>query len=409
MRLLTKAAAVSLKHPVVLTKFMEDAKEIEFDGVARDGKLLAHAISEHVENAGVHSGDATLVLPPQRTYLETIRQVRHIARDIAAALRITGPFNIQFLARDNCVHVIECNVRASRTFPFVSKVCGVNFIELATRAILGEPVPPLGASLMDLDHVGVKAPQFSFTRLQGADPVTGVEMSSTGEVGCLGDDFEEAFLKAMLAVGYRLPVRTVLLSTGPLKSKIEFVRHAALLRDGGIAMSATRGTASFLTEHGIATRLVHWPLEDGSPNVLDCLAQRQFDLVINLPKSHDEKELTNDYLIRRKAVDCNIPLITDLQLAKRFVEALVHKRCDELRIKSVGEYHIPWFSTPPRATPSFPSSPLGRNIGAGISVRFRRAILPHALWSKSWTPAISHPGVWPTAFCGLCTGLPLLA
>jgi len=342
-RFLTKATAVSREHPVVLTKFIENAKEIEFDGVAREGNLLAHAISEHIENAGVHSGDATLVLPPQRIYLDTLRQVRLIAQDIVAALRITGPFNIQFLARDNCVQVIECNVRASRTFPFVSKVCGVNFVDLATRAILGEPVPHAGPSLMDLDHVGVKAPQFSFTRLQGADPVTGVEMSSTGEVGCLGDDFEEAFLKAMLAVGYRLPVRSVLLSTGPLKNKVEFVKHAILLRDAGTALSATRGTADFLAQHGIETRLVHWPLQSGTPNILDCLTQRQFDLVINIPKSHDEEELTNDYLIRRRAVDCNIPLITDLQLAKRFVEALVHKQREELRIKSAGEYNIPCF------------------------------------------------------------------
>jgi len=342
-RFLTKATAVSREHPVVLTKFIENAKEIEFDGVAREGNLLVHAISEHVENAGVHSGDATLVLPPQRIYLDTLRQVRLIAQDIVAALRITGPFNIQFLARDNCVQVIECNVRASRTFPFVSKVCGVNFVDLATRAILGEPVPHAGPSLMDLDHVGVKAPQFSFTRLQGADPVTGVEMTSTGEVGCLGDDFEEAFLKAMLAVGYRLPVRSVLLSTGPLKNKVEFVKHAILLRDAGTALSATRGTADFLAQHGIETRLVHWPLQSGTPNILDCLTQRQFDLVINIPKSHDEEELTNDYLIRRRAVDCNIPLITDLQLAKRFVEALVHKQREELRIKSAGEYNIPCF------------------------------------------------------------------
>ena len=204
-------------------------------------------------------------------------------------------------------------------------------------------MPHAGLSFMDLDHVGVKAPQFSFTRLQGADPVTGVEMSSTGEVGCLGDDFEEAFLKAMLAVGYRLPVRSVLLSTGPLKNKVEFVEHAVLLRDAGAALSATRGTADFLAQHGIETRLVHWPLQGGTPNVLDCLTQRQFDLVINIPKSHDEEELTNDYLIRRRAVDCNIPLITDLQLAKRFVEALVHKRREELLIKSVDEYNAPCF------------------------------------------------------------------
>ncbi|HMB02131.1 MAG TPA: ATP-grasp domain-containing protein [Isosphaeraceae bacterium] len=366
VRFLTKAAAVSRKHPVVLTKFIENAKEIEFDGVARDGDLLAHAISEHVENAGVHSGDATLVLPPQRTYLETLRQVRLIARDIVAALRITGPFNIQFLACDNCVQVIECNVRASRTFPFVSKVCGVNFVELATRAILGEPVPHPGRSLMNLDHVGVKAPQFSFTRLQGADPVTGVEMSSTGEVGCLGDDFEEAFLKAMLAVGYRLPVRSVLLSTGPLKNKVEFVKHAVLLRDSGAALSATRGTADFLAQHGIEARLVHWPLQGGTPNVLDCLTRRQFDLVINIPKSHDEEELANDYLIRRRAVDCNIPLITDLQLAKRFVEALVHKRREELRIKSAGEYNAPCFPLGERRPLFLKEAPLWRSVNKAV-------------------------------------------
>jgi carbamoyl-phosphate synthase large subunit len=340
-RFLTKAAAVSREHPVVLTKFIENAKELEFDGVALNGELLAHAICEHVENAGVHSGDATLVVPPQRTYLESLRQVRRIARDIAAALSITGPFNIQFLARDNCVQVIECNLRASRTFPFVSKVCGVNFIDLAMRAILNEPVNAAEASFLDLEHVGVKAPQFSFTRLHGADPVTGVEMSSTGEVGCLGDDFEEAFLKAMLAVGYRLPVRSVLLSTGPLKNKVQFAKHAALLRDSGVALFATRGTAEFLAQHGVEAQLVHWPMQGGALNALDALARRQFDLVINIPKSHEEEELTNDYLIRRAAIDCNVPLITDLQLAKRFVEALVHKRREELRIKSADEYTDP--------------------------------------------------------------------
>jgi carbamoyl-phosphate synthase large subunit len=339
-RFLTKAAAVSPEHPVVLTKFVENAKEIELDGVAQDGKLLVHAISEHVENAGVHSGDATLVLPPQRAYLETLRQVRVIARDVAAALRITGPFNMQFLARDNCVQVIECNLRASRTFPFVSKVCGVNLIEIATRAILGEPVPAAGLSLLDLDHVGVKAPQFSFTRLQGADPVTGVEMNSTGEVGCLGNDFEEAFLKAMLAVGYRLPLRGVLLSTGPLKNKVDFVEHVGLLQSAGVTLSATRGSADFLAQHGIDTHVVDWPLQGGDRNVLDCLARREFDLVINIPKSHDEEELTNDYLIRRRAIDFNIPLITDLQLAKRFIEAVVHKRLADLRIQSASDYSV---------------------------------------------------------------------
>jgi carbamoyl-phosphate synthase large subunit len=337
-RFLTKAASVSREHPVVLTKFIENAKEIEFDGVASDGELLTHAVSEHVENAGVHSGDATLVLPPQRTYLETLRQVRVIGRKIAAALRITGPFNIQFIARDNFVKVIECNLRASRSFPFVSKVCGVNFVDLATRAILSEPLAPVQASFVELEHVGVKAPQFSFTRVHGADPVTGVEMSSTGEVGCLGDDFEEAFLKAMLSVGYRLPIRSVLLSTGPLKNKIEFVANARLLQGAGIALYATRGTAAILGEHGVRVTELHWPLEEQKPNVLDYLTGRKFDLVINIPKNYEEKELTNDYIIRRKAVDYNIPLITDLQLARRFTEAIVHKRPDELLPKSWDEY-----------------------------------------------------------------------
>jgi carbamoyl-phosphate synthase large subunit len=337
-RFLSKAAEVSREHPVVLSKFIEDAKEIELDGVAKDGELIGHVISEHVENAGVHSGDATLVVPPQRTYLETLRKVRTIGRKIAAALRITGPFNIQFIARDNFVKVIECNLRASRSFPFISKVCGINFIDLATRAILGEEVPKVEPSYIDLEHVGVKAPQFSFTRLVGADPVTGVEMSSTGEVGCLGSDFEEAFLKAMISVGYRLPVKSVLLSTGPLRNKIEFIKNAQQLQEAGVALYATRGTADFLKEHGIAVQLLHWPLEEQKPNVLDYLAERKVDLVINIPKNYQEEELTNDYIIRRKAVDFNIPLITDLQLARRFTEALVHKRLEELQIKSWDEY-----------------------------------------------------------------------
>jgi carbamoyl-phosphate synthase large subunit len=337
-RFLNRAADVSREHPVVLSKFIENAKEIEFDGVAREGELVAHVISEHVENAGVHSGDATLVVPPQRTYLETLRQVRIIGRKIAAALKITGPFNIQFIARDNFVKVIECNLRASRSFPFISKVCGVNFIELATRAILGENVPKVDLSYIDLEHVGVKAPQFSFTRLSGADPVTGVEMSSTGEVGCLGNDFEEAFLKAMISVGYRLPVRSILLSAGPLKNKIEFVKNAQLLQEAGIKVYATRGTHDFLRGNGIETERLHWPLEQQQPNVLDYLAERKIDLVINIPKNYQEEELTNDYLIRRKAVDHNIPLITDLQLARRFTEAIVHKKLEELQIKSWNEY-----------------------------------------------------------------------
>jgi carbamoyl-phosphate synthase large subunit len=267
-----------------------------------------------------------------------LRQVRFIARKIAAALKITGPFNIQFIARDNVVQVIECNLRASRTFPFISKVCGVNFIDLATRVIMGEPVEPVDASFLELEHVGVKAPQFSFTRLEGADPVTGVEMCSTGEVGCLGGDFEEAFLKAMLSVGYRLPVRSILLSTGPLKNKVEFLGNAQLLRSMGIALYATRGTANFLREHGIEVTLLHWPLDERKPNALDYVVERKVDLVINIPKNTEEEELTNDYLIRRKAIDCNIPLITDFQIAKRFTEAIVHKSLADLEVKSWSEY-----------------------------------------------------------------------
>jgi carbamoyl-phosphate synthase large subunit len=337
-RFLGKAAAVSRQYPVVLTQFIENAKEIEFDGVARDGKLLCSAISEHVENAGVHSGDATLVLPPQRTYLETLRQVRLIARKIATALNITGPFNIQVIARDNLVQVIECNLRASRTFPFISKVCGVNFVDLGTRAILGEPVEPVDTSFLELEHVGVKAPQFSFTRMEGADPVTGVEMCSTGEVGCLGSDFGEAFLKAMMSVGYRLPVRSILLSTGPLKNKIEFVANARLLRTINVELYATPGTAKFLREHGVEATLLHWPLEKYKPNVMDYLVDRKIDLVINIPKNYEEEELTNDYIIRRKAIDCNVPLITDFQVARRFTEALVYKSLDHLQVKSWSEH-----------------------------------------------------------------------
>jgi carbamoyl-phosphate synthase large subunit len=268
-RFLTKAAAVSREHPVVLTKFIENAREIEFDGVARNGELLAHAISEHVENAGVHSGDATLVLPPQRTYLETLRQVRRIARDVAAALDITGPFNIQFLAKGNDVQVIECNVRASRSFPFVSKILHVNFITMATQVIMGQTVSALNGSMLDVDYVGVKAPQFSFTRLDGADPTLGVEMASTGEVACLGHDFEEAFLKALLAVGYRLEIRHVLLSTGPIESKAAFLPSVRSLAALGIHLYATQGTANFYRPHGIATTVLHWPLEAQSPNTTE--------------------------------------------------------------------------------------------------------------------------------------------
>jgi len=337
-KFLEKAAAISTEHPVVISKFIENAKEIEFDGVAQNGEVLVYAICEHVENAGVHSGDATLVLPPQHASLETIRRVRLISKKIAAALEISGPFNIQFIARDNDVKVIECNLRASRSFPFVSKVYRVNFIDLATRVIMGASVQKIDRSFMELEYVGVKAPQFSFTRLQGADPTLGVEMSSTGEVGCLGDDFGEAFLKAMLSVGYKLPIRSVLLSTGPLEGKAEFVASAKAMQNSGIRLYATRGTAEFMRQYGVTAEVLHWPTEKESPNVLEYLSERKIDLVINIPKNYQEEELTNDYLIRRKAVDFAIPLIAELQLAKRFAETLVSKGIEALQIKSWDEY-----------------------------------------------------------------------
>jgi carbamoyl-phosphate synthase large subunit len=337
-RFLARATTVSPLHPVVISKFLENARELEMDAVACQGALVVSAVSEHVENAGVHSGDATLVLPPQRTYLETIRRIRRIAARIAAALEIHGPFNIQFIAKGNDVSVIECNLRASRSFPFVSKVMRVNFIDVAAAVMMGRPVPVQSASATDLEYVGVKAPQFSFTRLDGADPVLGVEMASTGEVGCLGDDFEEAFLKALLAVGFRLPVKSVLLSTGPIADKAAFLESARLLAAMGVRLYATQGTAAFLRGNGIDTMLAHWPAEARSPNTLELLAARAVDLVVNIPKHSGEKELENDYLIRRRAADYGIPLITNIQLASRFVEALAKKRLGELQIKSWQEY-----------------------------------------------------------------------
>jgi len=351
-RFLGRATKVSPRYPVVISKFLENARELEVDAVACHGNLVVSAVSEHVENAGVHSGDATLVLPPQRTYLETMRRIRRISSRIAAALGIHGPFNIQFLAKGNEVKVIECNLRASRSFPFVSKVLRVNFIEIATRVMMGRPVSTHNGSVMDVEYVGVKAPQFSFMRLEGADPVLGVEMASTGEVGCLGDDFEEAFLKALLSVGFRLPVRNVLLSTGPIEGKAVFLESARTLLDMGVTLFATEGTAAFLRANGIETSLLHWPSDSKSPNALEYLAQRRIDLVINIPKNTQEEELTNDYMIRRKAADFGIPLITNIQLAQRFVEALSKKRVTELQIKSWEDY------APPEQTPiSVSSSP----------------------------------------------------
>jgi carbamoyl-phosphate synthase large subunit len=339
-RFLGRATSVSPRHPVVISKFLENARELEMDAVAWHGEVVLSAVSEHVENAGVHSGDATLVLPPQRTYLETVRRIRRISAQIAAALKIHGPFNIQFLAKNNDVSVIECNLRASRSFPFVSKVLGVNFIEAATGVMLDRPVRLQQASAMDLEYVGVKAPQFSFMRLEGADPVLGVEMASTGEVGCLGDDFEEAFLKALLSVGFRLPIRNALLSTGPIEHKAAFLESARTLRNMGVNLFATEGTAAFLCANGVDATLLHWPSECGAPNTLQYLRERTLDLVINIPKNSAEEELTNDYLIRRTAADFGIPLITNIQLAQRFVEALSKKGLAELQIKSWQEYAL---------------------------------------------------------------------
>ena len=335
---LNKAADVSPRHPVIVSKFFEDAKEIEVDAVASKGEIVAMAVVEHVENAGVHSGDATLVIPPQRTYLEVIRKVERITGRIARALNVTGPLNVQYLAEGTNVKVIEANLRASRSFPFVSKICKVAFIDLATKAILGLPVPRVHRPWQSLDYVGVKAPHFSFTRLQGADPTLGVEMASTGEVGCLGDDFEEAFLKALLSVGFKFPLRSVLLSTGTLKDKVTFIEGAKLFERLGIKFFATRGTAEFLTRYGVESEVVHWPLEKLSPNAGDLIEQRKVDLVINIPKNYQETELTNDYHIRRKAVDFGIPLITNIQLANRLAESLSRKHPIDLGIKELQAY-----------------------------------------------------------------------
>ena len=335
---LEKAADVSPRHPVVVSKFFEDTKEIEVDAVASQGKVLALAVVEHVENAGVHSGDATLVVPPQRTYHEVVRKVEKITARIAESLNITGPFNVQYLAQGTNVKVIEANLRASRSFPFVSKIHKVNFIELATKAILGIAVNGSARPTRDLDYVGVKAPHFSFTRLQGADPTLGVEMASTGEVGCLGADFEEAFLKALISVGFKFPVKAVLLSTGPLKDKVTFLESAKLMDSLGIKFYSTRGTAEFLDGYGISSEVVHWPLDKMSPNAGELIEQRKVDLVINIPKNYQETELTNDYYIRRKAVDFGIPLLTNIQLANRLAEALSRKRADGLGIKELQAY-----------------------------------------------------------------------
>ncbi len=338
-RYLQKASEVSKEHPVVISKFIIGGKEIEIDAVAKSGELYCYAISEHVENAGVHSGDATMVLPPQRTYLETMRRIKNIAREIARSLKITGPFNIQFIAKDNDVKVIECNLRASRSFPFVSKVFKINFIDLAINVMMGKRVPRLDKSSFDLDYVGVKAPEFSFVRLKGSDPILGVEMVSTGEVACLGDDFNEAFLKSLISVGFKIPEKNILLSTGPIERKAEFINSARKLKKMGYNFYATKGTAEFMKANGIRSKVLYWPLEEKEPNTLSYIADGKIDLVINIPKNIEKEELDNDYLIRRKAVDFNVPLITNLQLAKRFAEAIYRVPLDKLHVKSWDEYN----------------------------------------------------------------------
>ncbi|MEI8346185.1 MAG: ATP-grasp domain-containing protein, partial [Pseudomonadota bacterium] len=338
-RFLKEAAEVNPQHPVVITKFIENAKEVEIDAVAKNGDILIYAISEHVENAGVHSGDATLMLPAQRLYIETIRKVKKISRQIAKALNITGPFNIQFIAQSNQIKVIECNLRASRSFPFCSKVFKHNMIELATKAILGAEVRPVEKSSLDLDFVGVKASQFSFSRLKGADPMLGVEMSSTGEVGCLGHDLHEAFLKAFISVGFTVPKKTILISAGPLENKGRFLPSALKLKSMGYELYATKGTADFFQQNGIETHSLYWPTEEQQkPNAYQYIIERKIDLVINIPKGHGALELKNDYIIRRAAVDFEIPLITNLQVAILMVESLEYALTHPIQILAWDEY-----------------------------------------------------------------------
>ena len=338
-RFLKLAANVSEDHPVVVSKFIEHAKEIEMDAVARNGEIMAYAISEHIEFAGVHSGDATIQFPPQKLYVETVRRVKRISRQIAKALHINGPFNIQFMARDNDILVIECNLRASRSFPFVSKVLKLNFIDLATKIMLGIPVEKPSKNLFDLDYVGIKASQFSFNRLQKADPVLGVDMSSTGEVGCIGEDTYTALLKSMLSVGQRIPAKNILLSTGGAKQKAEMLDAAKMLKDHGYNLFATGGTSNYLTENGIDNTLVYWPSDEGKqPQALDLLHEKKIDMVVNIPKDLTPRELTNGYKIRRASIDLNIPLLTNSRLASAFIAAFCNVKLNDIDIKAWGEY-----------------------------------------------------------------------
>ncbi|PZX17459.1 carbamoyl-phosphate synthase large subunit [Breznakibacter xylanolyticus] len=335
---LNLATSVSKQHPVVVSEFIEEAKEIEVDAVAKDGEVIAYAISEHIEFAGVHSGDATIVFPPQKLYVETIRRVKRITREIAKGLNISGPFNMQLLAKDNDIKVIECNLRASRSFPFVSKVLKVNLIDLATKVMLGEPVEKPNKNLFDLDCVGIKAPQFSFARLQKADPVLGVDMASTGEVGCIAGTYDEAVLQSMLSVGYRIPKQNILISSGPARSKVELLESARLLKQKGFNLFATGGTHKFLTENGIENTLLYWPNEDKHPNTLDYIRDKKLDLVVNIPKNLSREELSNGYTIRRNAIDFNIPLITNARLASAFIHAFCKMGMEDIAIKSWEEY-----------------------------------------------------------------------
>ena len=339
VRFLKLAANVSEDHPVVVSQFIEHAKEVEMDAVARDGEIIAYAISEHIEFAGVHSGDATIQFPPQKLYCETIRRIKRVSRKIAEELHISGPFNIQFLARDNDIKVIECNLRASRSFPFVSKVLKINLIELATKVMLGLPVERPDKDLFDLDYVGIKASQFSFNRLQKADPVLGVDMASTGEVGCLGDDTNTALLKSMLSVGQRIPERNILLSTGGPKQKAETLDAARQLVKNGYKIFATVGSSKFLTENGVENTMVYWPSDaDKHPQALDMLHRHEIDLVVNIPKDLTVSELSNGYKIRRAAIDLNVPLITNSRLASAFINAFCRVKLDDIDIKAWSEY-----------------------------------------------------------------------
>ena len=338
-KFLKLAANVSKQHPVVVSSFIQNAKEIEWDAVAQNGEIKLYAISEHIEFAGVHSGDATIQFPPQKLYVETIRRIKKISGQIAKALNISGPFNIQYLAKNNDIKVIECNLRASRSFPFVSKVLKINFIDLATKVMLGIPVEKPNKNAFDLDYVGIKASQFSFSRLQGADPVLGVDMSSTGEVGCLGENTSEALLKSMLSVGYKIPEKNILLSTGDATQKASMLDAARKLYEKGYSLYATGGTHAYLNDNGVPAIRVYWPSEsDKQPQALDMLHRKQIDMVVNIPKNLSSAELTNGYKIRRAAIDLNIPLITNARLASAFIDAFCDMTLDEIEIKSWGEY-----------------------------------------------------------------------